>query len=68
MLSDELIIQIALVWRCRESALHFEHVMLVQTETAVRFSLVTHGQDSPKGLRDVRSAELTPANLSKQTA
>lgn len=25
-----------------------------QTETAVRFSLVTHGRDSPEGLRDVR--------------
>ena len=26
----------------------------MQTETAVRFSLVTHGRDSPEGLRDVR--------------
>jgi hypothetical protein len=29
-------------------------VVLVQTKTAVRFSLVTHGRDCPEGLRDVR--------------
>ena len=33
---------------CLKSVLH------MQTETAVRFSLVTHGRDSPEGLRDVR--------------
>ena len=27
---------------------------VVQTEVATRFSLVTHGRDSPEGLRDVR--------------
>ncbi len=26
----------------------------MQTEVATRFSLVTHGRDSPEGLRDVR--------------
>lgn len=41
-------------------ALFVWHAMLfcvcgtVQTETAVRFSLVTHGRDCPEGLRDVR--------------
>ena len=29
-------------------------VTRMQTETAVRFSLVTHGRDCPEGLRDVR--------------
>ena len=53
-LSDELIIQIALVWSCLECAFKSESVVRVQTETAVRFSLVTHGRDSPEGLRDVR--------------
>lgn len=27
---------------------------MLQTPVAVRFSLVTHGRDSPEGLRDVR--------------
>ena len=31
-----------------------EILVLVQTETAVRYSLVTHGRDCPEGLRDVR--------------
>ncbi len=35
-----------------EQRVRFWHVL--QTETAVRFSLVTHGRDSPEGLRDVR--------------
>ena len=34
----------------------------------MRFSLVTHGRDSPEGLRDVLFDALKLAHLSKQTA